>query len=164
MNATTMWSAERYVHTTVMISTETFLTNPQHSVVNYQASQVYGLYMQGPKKKIRCKALHTKFGHPRQRRVSPQSGLHSMRGKGGPGDEPKPKPQPIDPGKKPYGDEMIRRTLIFCRPRSINVCIDVGCFEDGLDPDLRQLKWVLPSAHCSIMELNVCQRYCEVPL
>jgi hypothetical protein len=87
-----------------------------------------------------------------------------MRGKGGPGDKPKPKPQPIDPGKKPYGDEMIRLTLIFRRPRSIDVCIVVGCFEDGVDPDLRQWKWVLPSAYCSIMELSVCQHYCEVPL
>jgi hypothetical protein len=165
MNATTMWSAERYVHITAMISTETLLTNPQHSAVNYQASQVYGLHMQGPKEKIRCKALHTKFGHPRQRRVSSQGGLYSMRGKDGSGDKPKPKPQPIDPGKKPYGDEMIRRTLIFRRPRPIDVCIDVGCFEDEVDSDLRQWKRVLPSACCSIMELSVyCPRYCEVPL
>jgi len=165
MNATTMWFVERYVHTTVMISTETFLTKPQHFAVNYQASQVYGLYMQGSKGKIRCKALHTKFGHPRQRRVAPQGGLHSMRGKGGSGDKPKPKPQPIDPGKKPYGDEMIRRTLIFRRPRSIDVCVDVGCLDDRVDPDLRQWRWVLPSAYCSIMELSIyCQRYGEVPL
>ncbi|PMD58709.1 uncharacterized protein K444DRAFT_630402 [Hyaloscypha bicolor E] len=71
----------------------------KHSAVNYQASQVYGLHMQGPKEKIRCKALHTKFGHPRQRRVSSQGGLYSMRGKDGSGDKPKPKPQPIDPGQ-----------------------------------------------------------------
>lgn len=88
-----------------------------------------------------------------------------MRGKDGSGDKPKPKPQPIDPGKKPYADEMIRRTLIFRRPRPIDVCIDVGCFEDEVDSDLRQWKRVLPSACCSIMELSVyCQRYCEVPL
>jgi hypothetical protein len=119
--------------------------------------------MQGPNGKSRRKRLYSKFGHFRDRRVSCHCSLYLTSGKGATGDKPKPKPQPVDPGKKPYRDDIY--TSKTNRPQAkVGKClVDIGSFEPGVDADLRRWKWMSLSAYCSVMEVGIYfQRYYEV--